>query len=103
MPFAIPFEVQGWVSSYTHKPLLSQMSMLLITRVRTNMTIVTLFAAFCHYVLWLAQIDAMLMACAARKAEKGRLAETLAENVKVVAAEHHHVARKMEVRRYFNI
>lgn len=40
------------------------------------------------------------MACVARKAEKGRVAECLAENAKVVAAKHHHVAQRMEVRCY---
>lgn len=43
------------------------------------------------------QLDARVAARAARKEEVGRLAESLAEDAKLIAARHQHAARRMEV------
>lgn len=43
------------------------------------------------------QLDARTAARAARKAELGHVAESFAENVKVIAARHQHAAKRMEV------
>lgn len=43
------------------------------------------------------QLDAIVTGRAARKAGIGRLAESLAEDVKLVAARHQHAASRMEV------
>lgn len=43
------------------------------------------------------QLDTKMAVFAARKAERGRWAESLAEDVKLVAARHQNAARRMEV------